>query len=232
MKRKKLVLGGLALLSVTVLGLWIGIPRYVEWQIHKQHPEVSFGSLELSWSKVTLHNVTIDKGWTMATAETAVINDSPKAGRLSHGRVDIDFDKRPEHGGTTKSEQPNVTADGLSVVVISKQHDLTATLNDVSVDEKTVKAATGDVRHGWYHVGLGATEVARDFKHAKLSEVSFPDGLELPASLPAIVHPGLSDVDIDLEHRTAIIGQGGFELADDQSVEFHTEGVHLTPNGD
>lgn len=241
MKRRTKILAGAGLLAAVIaLGLWLAAPSYVRSQIHKRHPEVSFETLKIGWRKVTLYNVTIDKGWIVAKADTAVIDTSTEAVHLVHGTVDVNFDKRPERREGVKAEQPNVTAEDFTVTVASAKHEVTATLKNVTVTDEAIRAVEADVRHKWLHVLLGGLEgsgipsvwIARDFSHAKFGLVDFPDGLSLPPPFPEIVHPGITGIEVDLEKRTVSVESAMAELAEDQSAHARIEGGHFALDGD
>ncbi len=246
MKRwHKRTLYSLTALSLVALALWLAAPSIVRREIHKRHPEVLFGALDLGLREVVLHDVTIDKGWIKAKADTARINVKTEAVHLVHGTIDVDLNKRPPHSGSARSEQPNVTAEDFNIRVEKSLDDengsrvMLGSLNGVTIDDKTVKAAEGSFIYSRYQVSFGslgtplpAVEIARDLSHVKIGVLNFPEGLKLPESMPEIVHPDATAIDIDLEKRTASVNSVNFEMAEDQSVEVHVQWANLSLDGD
>jgi hypothetical protein len=231
---------GTGILFGAVLGGLFSIPSIVRWEIHKRHPEVSYSYLGVSWSHVTLHDVRIDKGWMTLAANTAYVNTATEAVHLSHCKFDANVDERPDNSRmVAKSEQSNVTADDCSGVLSWKNvghtdggRSLNVLLHKVDVDKDTVHIGDSDILYGPYRAHLVNIEAPRNFGHAKVEKIDFPEGVSFRDGKPFF--PTISSVNVDIPNRTALIDSVAFDFnfGENQATSINGLGTTLSLNGD
>lgn len=224
---RKAMLSAVVIILGLCLCLWLVLPTLVRSQIHKRYPEITFESLEMSWTTAKLHNVRVDRGWIVAEAKLVTMTAKSNDVHLESGSLQVDLDKKPPSASTGEKVQWNFIVDNFGAIVESKARGLKAVAAVVHIDGIAITADGVQVEYQDRVANLTKAVISRDLKRGVIEEVTFPEGLSTGDGRHTI-SPVLQHVEFDRESETVTVGRAscGLDLGKDH-VAVALEGLKM-----
>ena len=170
---KKLA-GALLALALCAIGVYLGLPRFVRWQVERRFPDVAFREVEVDWQAktVTFTEVGFDRGWVKGKLDRVTSDWDRTHVAVVGGDIDVDLDVHRESSGETQKR----ALDASELTVRVKRGEHRATLTEARLDGSKVCFKTAVVTKPALTVEEGCVE--RDGSWASASK-ALASGLTL-----------------------------------------------------